>query len=70
MNGQLRIILSILRMMHLPRQNMSCIKGVFQALPIFDYDVIGDRAIADLCIAERLISNYCSLNKVTNLLAE
>lgn len=48
-------------MMHLPRQNMSYVKGVSQALPIFDYDVIGDRAIADLCIEERLISNYCSL---------
>lgn len=67
LNGQLGIILSALRMMHLPRQNMSYVKGVSQALPIFDYDVIGDRAIALKTDSFQIIVHFY---KVTNLLAE
>ena len=44
-----------------PRWNMTYVKGVSQALPVFGYDVIGEQAEADLGIEERLVSNYCSL---------
>ena len=54
-------------MMHLPRQNMSYLKGVSQALPIFDCDVIGDRAIALKKDSFQIIIHFY---KVTNLLAE